>query len=331
MRKVIRRSRNWLILLLATDVVFLFAAWIMRREALPYMLLFLLLFTVFAFAAGVFAEICRRRKEDAALLDFLSNPGEQTEEALLNLFEHSEASRMLYTQFLADLSLINEKTVELAEYREYIEAWVHEAKTPLSLFALVLGNHRDEMSSYVYTRLNYTWRQLNEDVERILYYARLQAEHSDIKFTRFRLDECVTEVLAEYGTFTEERKISVTAELPPTEAISDRKVVAFMLSQIIGNAVKYADGIHGEASVSLRQEGDKIYLDVCNNGDGVPPEDLPFIFDKGFTGNHPNRQKATGMGLYLVRKYAELLCVEVRTISDIPYDSGFGIEMVFVL
>ncbi len=81
----------------------------------------------------------------------------------------------------------------------------------------------------------------------------------------------------------------------------------------------------------MRQDGDEIHLVVYNNGDGVPPEDVPFIFDKGFTGNYPNRQRATGMGLYLVRKYAEKLCVKVRLDSDIPYERGFGIELVFVL
>lgn len=327
--RLTKRSRHWLILLSATDLVFLFAVWIVRREALRYMLLFILLFTAIALTAGLSAEFFRQRREDAALLDFLSAPNDGTRDSLLSLFDHSEASRTLCAQFSRDLSLINEKTMELAEYRDYIEAWVHEAKTPLSLFALVLGNHRDEMSDYVYLRLNYMERQLNEDVERILYYARLQADHSDIKFTRFRLDACVEDMLSEYRVFAQERAISVTSDLLPVEAVSDRKVVSFLLSQLIGNAVKYADCSHGELSVRLRQEGENIRLCICNNGDGVPPEDMPFIFDKGFTGNHINRRKATGMGLYLVRKYAELLCIEVQPLSQIPYSSGFGIELVF--
>lgn len=331
MKRWMKRSLHWLILLSATDAAFLFAAWIMGREALRHMLLFMLLFTAISLTVGIFTELFRQRKEDAALLSFLGTPDEQTREALLNLFDYSEASRTLCAQYLRNLSLVNERTVELSEYRDYIEAWVHEAKTPLSLSTLVLENHRDEMSPYVYTRLYYIQHQLSEDVARILYYARLQAEHSDIKFTGFRLDECVEETLCEYRAFTEERKISVNVSLIPAEVVSDRKVVSFMLAQLVGNAVKYADGSHGEVSVLLRREGDKIRLGICNNGDGVPPEDMPFIFDKGFTGNHTNRGKATGMGLYLVRKYAELLCVDVHPLSRLPYDSGFGIELVFTL
>lgn len=331
MKRLIKRSWHWIALFLVTDAVFIFATWIIRREAIRYMSQFLLMFTAIALAAGLFAEFCRQRKDEAVLLDFLSLSNDQTKEELLQRFRGSEAFSMFCAQFLSELSLVNEKTVELTQYREYIEAWVHEAKTPLSLSTLVLENHRDEMSPYVYTRLNYIQHQLNEDVERILYYARLQAEHSDIKFTRFSLDECVKEVVSEYSTFTEERNIFVTCRLQHFEVISDRKIVLFMLSQLIGNAVKYADGSRGEIAVSTGQEGDKIYLGIYNNGDSVPPEDAPFIFDKGFTGSNPNRQKATGMGLYLVRKYAEKLCVEVRLDTGIPYDCGFGIVLIFTL
>ena len=66
-----------------------------------------------------------------------------------------------------------------------------------------------------------------------------------------------------------------------------------------------------------------------DNGNGVPAEDLPFIFDKGFTGYHPDRQKATGMGLYLVRKYASALNIDVRTETSLLNRFGFGIELVF--
>ena len=209
--------------------------------------------------------------------------------------------------------------MELSEYREYIEAWVHEIKTPLSLLTLVCNNHRDEISPYVYARMNYIQHQLNEDVERILYYARLQAEHSDIKFTHFRLDECVGEALSEYRPFINEKKILLTEELFSFEIASDRKIVLFILSQLFSNAVKYSDSITGRISIAMRQTDDKIYLAIHNNGKGVPTEDAPFVFDKGFTGNYPNRQKATGMGLYLVRKYAEKLCIEVHLTSRLPF------------
>ncbi len=331
MKRYLKRTRHWIVLLLSTDIAFIFATWIIRREAIWYMSLFFLLFTALVLAVAFAVDLYRRRKDEAVLLDFLETPDDRTQAALLERFHSSEAARRLCEQVFSDQARLNEKTVELSEYQDFIESWVHEVKTPLSLSTLVMNNHRDEMTPYVYAHLNYAQHQINGDVERILFYARLQADHSDIKFMRFRLDTCVSEVFQEYRPFIEERKILLALDFCPLEVVSDRKTVSFMLSQLIGNAVKYADGRDGKIAMTIRRDGDEIHLGICNNGDGVPPEDLPFIFDKGFTGNYPNRQKATGMGLYLVRKYAEKLCVKVRLASEIPYESGFGIELIFVL
>jgi len=330
-KRYIKQAWHWIVLLLSMDIMFIFVTWLIRRDAMRYLSLFIFLFTALIFAAGYAAQLHRGRKDEGALLSFLETPENRTKEILLERFGESEVIHTLCTQFLLEQSLVNEKTVELAEYREYIEAWVHEAKTPLSLSALVLNNHRDEISPYVYARMNYVQHQLTEDIERILYYARLQAEHPDILFTRFRLDDCVLEVLDEYRALAEEKRISFNLDLEQPEVVSDRKIVSFMLSQLISNAVKYADSSSGKISLSIRREGGEIHLGIYNNGEGVPPEDMPFIFDRGFTGSCPNRQKATGMGLYLVRKYAEKLCVQVRSDPHIPYESGFGIEVVFVL
>ena len=318
-----------MILLLCTDLVFIFSTWIIRREAIRYMSLFFLLFTALILAVGFCLEFHKRRRDEAALLKFLETPDDRGFDKISDRFEYSEAVRGLCARILSDQALLNEKTVGLSEYQDYIEAWVHEVKTSLSLSTLVMSNHKEEMSPYVYARLHYAQHQITDHVERILFYARMQADHPDLRFTRFRLDECVAEVLDEHLPFIEEKKILLTPELYPSEVISDRKTVSFMVSQLVGNAVKYADGNNGRISVTVRQDGDQIHFVICNNGDGVPPEDMPFIFDKGFTGNYPNRQKATGMGLYLVRKYAEKLCVGLRTDIRIPYEKGFGMEMIF--
>lgn len=331
MKNFMKRSGHWIALLLATDAAYMFAVWIIRREAMISMSLFLFLFTAGSGLAGFFAEYRRQKKWKEALLAFLEMPDDRTKEMLLQRCGEDEAVEMLCSYIFEQSAQSIRKTSELALYREYIEAWVHEAKTPLALAELVLGNHKDEMSPYVYARMNYIRHQFKEDVEQILFYARLAADHCDYKYTKFRLDECALEVIEDYRMLLEERNIAVEPDWNPVTVISDRKVVSFMLSQIIGNAVKYADGAEGKISLSVYQEKDKVYFRIYNNGEGVPPEDAPFIFDKGFTGNHPNRQSATGMGLYLVRKYAQKLCAEVRVDPNVPFESGFGIEMVFTL
>lgn len=330
MRHFFGQFGHWPLLFLLTDALFLFVCWLIRPEAMKAMLLFLILFTVFICTIGFLIEYHCRKKTKEALLRFLEAPDTKAE-LLAAAGGTSDMVEELSLRLSAQLAQINEKTVELASYRDYIEAWVHEAKTPLSLSELVLNNHREEMSPYVYARMSYIQHQLSENVERILYYARLQADHSDYKFTRFRLDECVEEALADYLAWIEEKQMSVVSDLNPLAVVSDKKVVLFLLSQLISNAVKYADGNDGKLALSINQTGERICFGIYNNGEGVPPEDEPFLFDKGFTGSHPNRQKATGMGLYLVHSYAEKLCIEVKLATDIPYESGFGIELLFTL
>lgn len=329
MKRFVKQAWHWIGLFFLTDAVFLFAAWLLRPEAFRYMALFLVLFTALSLAAGLFAEARRQKRDAALLLRFFDAPEERTKAELLARFEGSEAVRALCEQFFSMQAAANEKTVGLKEYRDYIEAWVHEVKTPLALSTMILGNHGDEIPPYIFTRLQYVQHQINEDVERILYYARLQADHPDIRIGRFWLDECVREALAEYRPFLEENHILLSRRLARAEVDSDCKIVLFLLSQILSNAVKYADAKDGKIEIEIHQEEDKVYLGVSNNGEGVPPEDKPFLFDKGFTGSHLNRQKATGMGLYLVRKYAQKLCVEAKLKEQIPYESGFGIELVF--
>lgn len=331
MKRYIKRTWHWFVLLLLTDIAFLFSTWIIRQDAMEYMAWFYIMFSVLVFLVGFFIELHKQRKEERMLLEFLEVPDEQKKKELLEYFDNSNVVEQFCRKLISMEERMNEKTVELSEYREYIEEWVHEAKTPLSLFTLVMNNHKSEMSSYVYTRLHYAQHQISENVERILFYARLQAEHPDIKYMPFRLDECVLEMLEEYQPFVEEKNICLISDLEALEVVSDRKIVSFLMAQLMGNAVKYADEKAGKIKIALWRKQDEVHLHIWNNGKGVPVEDLPFLFDKGFTGNYPNRQKATGMGLYLVQKYAKKLCVKVRLDTDFPCESGFGIKLIFVL
>ena len=333
MKHLVKSTSHWLVLLLITDLVFVFLTWLLRPEAVGSISVFLLLFTLMITAVGFWLERRRRMKISEAVERFLKLPEDANKAALVEAAGEPwrDAVERIAAVLNGQAEQINEKTMELTAYREYLEAWVHEIKTPLSLSALVLYNHREEMSPYVFGRMQYVQNLLNEDAERILYYARLQAEHTDFRFTRVRLDDCVREVLADYRPMAVERGITVQTELEPLTVVTDQRVLRFMLTQLLSNAMKYADETLGRVSVSVWQEGDRVVLAVRDNGSGVPPEDAPFLFDKGFTGSHPERQKATGMGLYLVKKYARSLCVEVALEPGSTSGKGFGIALRFSL
>ena len=332
MKMFLKRIGHWLILLLLTDLTFILLTWLLRPDAMKSICLFILLFTAIIIGVGYFLQ-CRTRKRKINAVDsFLNDPNEATKQALIVALDDSwvHVIETVYERLKKQNADLNEKQLNLQNYQEYIEAWTHEIKTPMSLMTLVLENHKDEMSPYVYSRMEHSRRQISEDVEKILYYARLQTAHVDYNFTRFRLDECAEEVIREFASLLEEKQIDLVTKWNPTTVVSDRKILAFMISQLLSNAVKYAAKKDGQVFVSTWQdhENHKIHLCVRDNGAEVPPEDAPFIFEKGFTGNHPERQKSTGMGLYLVKKYAEAISAEVSLENEFPTGSGFGIELI---
>jgi len=330
----LKAERHWLILLLLTDLFFIFLTWLIGPDTFESIVIIILLFTAIIFSTGYWIARIKQKKQIEILQLFLNSLNEETEQRLLATVGESwhPAIQIASAQLREQSQTIKDKQLELQNYQEFIEAWTHEIKTPLSLATLILANRREEMSAYVYNRMEYVRCTINNDVDRILYYARLQADHVDYKFIKLDLSDCVQECLEDFRAISDEKEIDVQLNLSRLQIISDKKVLTFMLSQLFSNAFKYTATVNGTVHVVswLDTQGDgKIHLAVRDNGKGVPPEDLPFLFDKGFTGSHPDRQHATGMGLYLIKKYSEALSVEVNIESISTSGHGFGIELIF--
>ena len=334
MKYFLKRSGHWIVLLAATDLTFIFLTWLLRPNALRGVGMFILLFTAIIVCTGCFLEHRRQLQYLKTLEAFCDHPDEpamrQLSSVLGTFWQPSVHS--LYRQLREQSGLLEEAREQLKSYQEYIESWVHEIKTPLSLATLVLDNYRDEMSPHVYSRMTYVRHLISGHVDHILYYARLQDSHADYKFERVLLDSCVRDTASDFLSCAEERHVTLLQELEPLTAVTDQKILVFILSQLLSNGIKYAAPENGRVAVRLWKEsspGLRVHLAVRDNGPGVPPEDAPFLFDKGFTGSHPERQKATGMGLYFVKKYAEALSIETGLETDLPPGYGFAIELIF--
>lgn len=220
----------------------MFLTWLINPKYLKVVSLFIILFTALTISIGFIIEHRNHKKRVKAIQIFLDNPSEATKQDLLFLmgaYWHTTINT-LYDQLANQSSKINQKQLDLQNYKDYIEAWTHEIKTPLSLITLVLNNHQDEMSPHVYSRMNHARHQINENVARILFYARLQANHVDYKFTKLHLDECIQEVVLNFHALAEERGVAFRLCLLPLDVVTDKKVLGFMLSQLLDNAVKYA-------------------------------------------------------------------------------------------
>ncbi|WP_425538163.1 sensor histidine kinase [Microaceticoccus formicicus] len=327
-------DKNWIILLILTDIFMLIITWITSPRGFWSVITSIILFSVIILIFGIWFEIRKEKQKIRMIQLFINNPEDKSESELLNIINETwhPTIKQISNKLREQSKTIVETKTDLINYKEFIEAWTHEIKTPISLATLVLDNRRDEMSDYVYDRMDYVRQTIVNDVDRILYYARLQADHMDYKFTKMDIKDSVIESLEDFRGIIEEKNIKIENELISFKITSDEKILKFILSQIISNAVKYTSQDKGIIKLKSYMTGEpesKIHLSIKDNGSGVPKQDLPFIFDKGFTGTHPNRQSATGIGLYLVKKYAEMLNIEVEVDPSSTKGNGFEIVLKF--
>lgn len=326
--------KQWFLMLMAISLLFSYLAWLAYPETFYVLVGLMIAFTLAMISLSVFVMIRKQKIIEAAFQDFLLEPNETNEERLCHVspkthwsFIHRMGS--VTRSYQAEL---NEQVIELADYENYIEGWAHEIKKPLSLMTLLLDNRSDEMSPLVRQRMLHIRDQMLGDVERILYFARLGAAHKDYIFESINLLAFCKQIIENHQTLLDESGFQIQFIGEEMEVLSDRKGLAFILEQIIFNSTKYV--AQNQTSPILKFEtvydkvSDQAILNISDNGPGVSEEDLPFIFDKGFTGERGTyTRQATGMGLFLVSKMAYDLAIQLDAKSELG--SGLIILLIF--
>lgn len=329
--KIIRQHMPWLLLLLGADCTFILLLWLADIKALQALAAFLVLGTLLLFSA-VLSVIClRENRRQKAFLAFLNTPEEYQEEQLLRLSGAAEKDMIC---FLGDLLRHKQEEYQLlqsriSDYEDYVEAWAHEIKTPVSLLTMLIDNHRDDMPEHERKKLDYIRNRIQESVNQMLFYARLKSARKDYLLETVSLSECVEDVLDDYRPLLEEKGFLISADICDAAVFSDRRGLHFLLSQVISNCVKYCrDDIRPELSLSFVREGTHDSLFLRDNGMGVRSSDLPYIFEKGFTGDSGDgRKRATGMGLYLAKEIAGDLKLTLE--ADSRWGEGFVMKIKF--
>ena len=263
------------------------------------------------------AGACRARKRE---LDRLLALAEQLEERYLLpevMAPPVRAEDRVYHRLLklAEKSMLEQVgrvRRRQQAYKEYIEQWIHEVKTPLTAMQLLCENHRTEHTRAMLAELE----TLSRLTEQALYYARSEHTEKDYSIREIRLDEVVRGAIADNKYLLRQCGAAVTTDGLAVSVFTDDKWVRFLLNQLISNAVKYrTDSL--TLQISAARRGDRIVLSVRDDGIGIPQSDLPRIFDKGFTGRNGRAVPgATGMGLYLCRRLCDRLGIGLTAASD---------------
>lgn len=197
----------------------------------------------------------------------------------------------------AMLEHINEYKSANEQFREFIEMWVHEVKLPVA--SLQLMSHNDGNSRYA-SQL----RRIDDYIENVLYYARSGSAEKDYVIREASLKRVFADTAVRCREELQERGVSISTDGLDTAVMTDSKWLGYIFGQLISNSMKYfSPDRDPEITVTAETSPDRTVLRFRDNGIGIPESDLPYIFEKSFTGqNGRTHSKSTGMGLYIIKK-----------------------------
>lgn len=234
-------------------------------------------------------------------LDGLPVPSERTEQL------YQEIIQLLF-QHKNDLTLQADHT--RTDLIDYFSQWTHQIKTPIAAMRLLLQSKKE----IDHKQLEIELFKIEQYVEFVLQYIRLDNLSNDLVIKTYALDDIVKQAVRKYAKIFIKKKISL--ELAPLNCnvLTDKKWLSFVLEQIISNALKYTD----EGTISIYMKDDTKILVIEDTGMGIQEEDLPRIFEKGFTGyNGRAFKQSTGIGLYLCKQIVEKLSHHISVTSKV--------------
>lgn len=171
--------------------------------------------------------------------------------------------------------------------------WAHQIKTPISAMRLLLQQDESEENNEVKEELF----EIEKYVQMLLGYYRLNSDTNDFVIRRVDCEPIIRTIIRQYAKFFIRKKIQIEVENLNIKVLSDEKWLGFVFEQILSNALKYTN----EGIIKIYTENGHILV-IEDTGIGIQEEDLPRLFEKGYTGyNGRSDKKSTGLGLYLCK------------------------------
>ena len=216
---------------------------------------------------------------------------------------YQELIQQLYEQ---KKELESSVQIEKQELSDYYSMWVHQIKTPIAALGVLIQSGEEVQESPKAQELTRSMKmevfRIEQYVDMVLTYLRMGSATSDYAFRICSLEELVRQAVRKYSQMFIMTRTRLHLEIQDQKILTDEKWLIFVIEQILSNAVKYARG--GEISIYTEDKT----LVIADDGIGIAEEDLPRIFEKGFTGyNGRANKKSTGIGLYLCKTIIDRL------------------------
>lgn len=209
------------------------------------------------------------------------------------------------------------------DYKEYIETWVHEIKTPIASARLILENDEGYINKSVLEEIE----KVEGFIEQVLFYARSSTVERDYIIKKIPLKNSINSVIRKNANILIEKRVKIQLEDIEKKVYCDSKWIEFILQQIISNSVKYMDKDEKYIKIRCLEKDKNIILKILDNGIGISEKSIKKVFEKGYTGENGRKyNNSTGMGLYLCKK----LCLKLGLGISIKSKLGVGTEVTIV-
>ena len=205
------------------------------------------------------------------------------------------------------------------DMEDYYAMWVYQIKAPIAVMNVLL----QQADTAENRELRAELFRVEQYADMALSYVRLGEGTSDLVIQEYVLDEIIRKAVRKYAGQFIRKKIRLIYEGTDIRVLTDEKWLTFIIEQLLSNAIKYTS----EGSVTITVDSGK-KMTVTDTGIGIAPEDLPRIFEKGYTGyNGRMDKKSTGIGLYLCRMAAERLGHKLTAVSEPGRGSSFTVDL----
>ncbi|MDU6175947.1 MAG: sensor histidine kinase [Clostridium perfringens] len=226
-------------------------------------------------------------------------------------------SKLIYDVICKSNKAMNDEIGEfkrgINDYREYIELWVHEIKTPIATCKLLIENNESPLTESIGEEVC----KLENYIDQALFYTRSNTIEKDYIIKEMSLSSCVNKVLNNNADALIKKRVKISLGDLEKIVYSDSKWIEFILGQIISNSIKYMNKEHKELKIYCNENSKYVILNIEDNGAGISEKDISRVFYKGFTGENGRKfGKSTGIGLYLCKKLCKKLGLDINLVSE---------------
>lgn len=262
-----------------------------------------------------YKKFYKKHKQLTKLSSFTENLSQNLPEAVT--VDDSDYQAIINLLIDEERHRCTQMNIKYSDMVDYYTAWVHQIKTPIASAKLTLQNETGETAKILGEELF----RIEQYVEMVLVFLRLDSDYSDYVIKECSLDDIVKASVKRFSSQFIRKRISLDYQPLNASVLTDEKWLAFVIEQVLSNALKYTPS----GCISIYTENHKV-LCIRDTGIGIAPEDLPRIFDKGFTGyNGRADKKATGIGLYLCKRVCRNL--NHRITAHSPAEGGTIIKI----